>query len=106
MESKEDDIIYSQYLLMGSKWSQIAKRLPGKTQNYIKNKFYGTLRKTMRKINEIGKNNFKRFSKPIKYDALIRVLEAKEGMPNLPDQIMKDSFVIREQIINLCRLSE
>ena len=36
---------------MGNKWAQIAKELPGRTDNNIKNYFYSTLRKALRKVN-------------------------------------------------------
>lgn len=40
---------------MGTKWTIIAKIIPSKSENSLKNKFYGALRKTLRKINRIGK---------------------------------------------------
>jgi myb proto-oncogene protein len=36
---------------VGNRWAQIAKELPGRTDNNIKNYFYSTLRKAIRKVN-------------------------------------------------------
>jgi len=42
---QEDVTIFEMYLEIGSKWAEIAKRLYGRTENSIKNRFYSTLRK-------------------------------------------------------------
>ena len=36
---------------MGNKWSRIAQKLTGRTDNNIKNFFYSTLRRAIRKLN-------------------------------------------------------
>ncbi len=43
--AEEDFKIFKKYNEVGSKWSQIAKDLPGRTENSIKNRFYSTLRR-------------------------------------------------------------
>ena len=42
---EEDDLVFKLYLEFGSSWSKIAKYLPGRTENSIKNRFYSTARK-------------------------------------------------------------
>ena len=44
-DPKEDYIIFESFSKFGSKWSKMAKELPGRTENSIKNRFYSTLRR-------------------------------------------------------------
>lgn len=55
-------------LYSGNKWSIIASRMPEKNDSCIKNKFYSTLRKGLRKINSYV-TNVKKKSDPAKYKA-------------------------------------
>lgn len=41
----EDNIIFREYRVRGPKWTEIAKLLPGRSENATKNRFYSTLRK-------------------------------------------------------------
>ncbi|XP_030493010.2 transcription factor MYB83 [Cannabis sativa] len=52
--SHEQDLILHLHSILGNRWSQIAARLPGRTDNEIKNFWNSTLKK---KLNKLGVNN-------------------------------------------------
>jgi len=51
-------IIFKAHRKYGNKWADISKYLVGRTDNSIKNHFYSTLRKSLRRINKyLGDKN-------------------------------------------------
>eukprot|EP00742_Colponemidia_sp_Colp-10_P002677 GILJ01002860.1.p1 GENE.GILJ01002860.1~~GILJ01002860.1.p1 ORF type:complete len:415 (-),score=67.39 GILJ01002860.1:101-1345(-) len=48
--AEEDRILFEAHSRLGPRWSEIAKLLPGRAQNAIKNRFYGNTRKQLRAI--------------------------------------------------------
>lgn len=54
---------------IGNKWAVIAKKMEDKDEKSLKNKFYSTLRKGLRKINQYI-TNIKKKRDPYKFKAL------------------------------------
>lgn len=64
---------------VGNKWATIAKQLPGRTDNNIKNFFYSSLRRALRQINSyVGKYKKKSNIKPFKQLMITKILTIKD----------------------------
>eukprot|EP00831_Metopus_contortus_P050849 TRINITY_DN42736_c0_g2_i1.p1 TRINITY_DN42736_c0_g2~~TRINITY_DN42736_c0_g2_i1.p1 ORF type:complete len:475 (-),score=57.36 TRINITY_DN42736_c0_g2_i1:119-1516(-) len=53
ISDEEEERLFEMFRLHGNKWAEIAKALPGRTDNVVKNHFYSTLRREIRKLLKI-----------------------------------------------------
>ena len=83
----EDDFqkLFSLQMKFGSKWSKISKEFPEKSQNLLKNSFYSTVRRNIRRFNK-NKTDSERIRGPIHRLLLVpeirSILEAGKFLTN------------------------
>jgi len=79
LTDEEEKIIFEGYKQYGNKWAEISKQLNGRTDNSIKNFFYSTLRRQLRKVMKKIKlkTKGKRIKKPaeITIEYLIKIMK-------------------------------
>jgi len=68
---EEDFIIFESYRQIGSQWTKIAAKIPGRTENSIKNRFYSTLRRICSQNKNASNTDEKVSSAMIPKDRLI-----------------------------------
>lgn len=95
--TQEEEIqIYEGHIKYGNKWAEIAQLLKGRTDNYVKNYFYSTLRRQIRKIYRYLKKAVRKERHELSIDYIRNLL--KEN--NVPYSEI-DNIPLRETIEKL-----
>lgn len=70
--------MFNTHNVVGNKWAKISALLPGRTDNYIKNHFYSTFRKAVRRVNGFLSDYKNREFREIKTVLLNKILACAE----------------------------
>ena len=77
---EEDNLIFELHKDFGKSWSKISEHIPGRTDNSVKNRFYSTLRRNLRKYNK---------SRP-HCERLVGSVRTILRNPTIPDILLKE----------------
>lgn len=107
----EEELLLIQYHNdIGNKWSVIAQKIPGKSDNCIKNHFYSKLRKVLRKLNSVIHAYFRREFREININVIYKIVEACEELfkdkPNCDRAVSVTCREIQNKMLNLSMLNE
>ncbi|KAL5065809.1 hypothetical protein RYX36_027546 [Vicia faba] len=91
ISSDEEELIIRLHKLLGNRWSLIAGRLPGRTDNEIKNYWNTNLGKKVKDLNQQNTNNS---SSPTKISAKPKNTKITQKQNN-PKPMMQNSHVVR-----------
>lgn len=69
----------------------------------MKNKFYGTLRKAVRKMNKVIRIQSVKKKKKLRYESVIRVIEAADCFHNLASDLKEESLRLRRKIFAMVK---
>ena len=90
---QEEQILFTMHQKIGNKWAEIAKIIPGRTDNSIKNHFYSTIRKFYRKLhNKEGSSDEVKLNLPYITEAVLENLQTERQNLNNEEKLTSDTI--------------
>ena len=92
INEEEEKIIFEAQNNIGNKWADIAKLLPGRTDNIVKNHYYSTLRRQLRKVIKEAHSTTIKETDEISIDYLYKIITEN----NISESILDNQNVINK----------
>lgn len=81
--TEEENILFALHSKLGNRWKDIARSLPGRTDNSVKNHFYSTVRRALRRLDKhFGFRDSTKKMRSLKPASLTLLLETARTLPD------------------------
>lgn len=81
--TEEENILFASHSKLGNRWKDIARALPGRTDNSVKNHFYSTVRRALRRLDKhFGFRDSTKKMRSLKPASLTLLLETARTLPD------------------------